>query len=124
MAYPYEKANTYDANSGRDNVEQKGTGAYLNLAGATQLKTGSGFIDQFSGFQGTGSVTFYDVAAGTVASLASLQTIGAFPAQSLSTAATAVNAPQTVTYHAQYNNGLYVNTVSTATVSAGTLSYS
>ena len=29
MAYPYEKANSYDAGTGKDNVEMKNTAAFL-----------------------------------------------------------------------------------------------
>ena len=122
MAYPYEAANSYDATTGKQAVEQKNTFAYLTQTGATQLKVGAGYVDLISGQQGSGAVQLYDVSSATTASLATLSQIGVFPATSLSTAI--VLPPQTVNFHAQYNNGLYVNVVSSATVAQATLSYS
>ena len=123
MAYPYEQANSYDAATGKNNVEQKNTPAYLSAAGATQLTTGAGYLDLYSGTQGTGAINIYDL-VGTTASLANQ--IGAIPALPLTIngATTNTQAPVTVNFHAQYNNGLYVNIISSATVAAGTLSHS
>ena len=120
MAYPYEQANSYDANTGKQNVEQKNTYQYISAATATQLKTGAGLLDVVSGLTGTQAVSFYDLTAGTIASLTNQ--IGQFPAVGVATA----NNPQpvaSVPFHAQYNNGLFV-VASSATMPAVTVSYS
>jgi hypothetical protein len=122
MAYPYEAANAYQSADGKQNVEQKNTYQYIATATATQLKTGAGLLDVVSGLTGTQPVSFYDVANGTIASLASLSQIGIFPAVGTATA----NNPQpvaSVPFHAQYNNGLYV-VASSATMPVVTVSYS
>lgn len=122
MPYPYEKANTYDSSTGKDNVEQKNTPAYFTAAvGATQIKTGPGYLDLVSGLPGTGAVNFYDLAAGTTASLANQ--VASFPAGSLTQAATGVTAVNTLQVHGVLNNGLFINIVSTATTFNGTVSF-
>jgi len=123
MAYPYEFYNSYDAGTGKSNVEQKNTPAYLSAVGATQLKTGAGYVDLFTGVPGTGAINIYDL-VGTTASLANQ--IAQVPAYSLTVNGGTANTqvPVSLPFHVQYTNGLYLNTVSTATVAAGTLSYS
>jgi len=123
MAYPYEAANSYDAATGKQNVETKNTIAYLTQAGATQLKVGAGYVDLISGYQGTGAVQLYDVSSATTASLATLSQFGGVPAASLAVVG-GVNVPTTTFFHGQLNNGIYVNIVSTATVANLSLSFS
>lgn len=122
MAYPYEAANSYDAANGKQNIEQKNTAAYLSAVGATQLKTGAGFLDGYFGVAGTGALNIYDLAAGTTASLANQ--IAQIPAWGTAiNGGTGVIPPIQAAFHVQYNNGLFLNTVSTATVATGTLAY-
>ncbi len=120
MAYPYEAANAYQSADGKQNVETKNTYSYFTTAGATQLKAGAGYVDLISGIPGTGVINLYDVASMTTASLATLNQIGTYGVGAAS--ATGVN-PQTAWYHSQYNNGLFLNIVSSATVANVTLSW-
>lgn len=123
MAYPYEAANSYQSADGKQNVETKNTPAYLSAVGATQLKTGAGYVDLFTGVPGTGAINIYDL-VGTTVSLANQ--IAQVPAYLLTVngGTTNTQVPVSLPFHVQYNNGLYLNTVSTATVAVGTLSYS